>query len=251
MKRIVTQIHEDRDELKQYITPQPTTTHKPVDHFRTADQVATLILNNGHSIEKESHQVTHEGNRLFSTYTIATGRDDRRYMIGQRNTHDKSASRGVCIGTNIMVCSNMMFIGDETISNKHTAQMSGFDTTIANNINALFNKIPMIDNRIDVLQNTDIGQLEAHDYLVQAFSADVLPCSKFKDVLKEWNHPRHTEFKDRNLWSLENAFTEHMKDYRMDRILEYSNRLQSVSNRFMEKRTLRDKNHIVQTTVLN
>ena len=31
------------------------------------------------------------------------------------------------------------------------------------------------------------------------------------DVISEWEMPQHEEFKDRNLWSLFNAATEHLK----------------------------------------
>ena len=52
----------------------------------------------------------------------------------------------------------------------------------------------------------------AHDLLVQALDARVLPVTRLPDVLREWRQPRHAEFRAyKTAWRLFNAFTEALK----------------------------------------
>ncbi len=55
--------------------------------------------------------------------------------------------------------------------------------------------------------------VQAHDLVVRAVDARVVPMRQILDVLAEWRHPRHREFAEagKTAWRLFNAFTEVIK----------------------------------------
>ena len=57
-----------------------------------------------------------------------------------------------------------------------------------------------------------MSDAHAHDTLVRAMEARVVPVTKLPAVLKQWREPNHPEFKERTAWSLFNSFTEVLKD---------------------------------------
>ena len=62
--------------------------------------------------------------------------------------------------------------------------------------------------RIEAYKDHGLTTTEAHDLLVKALDARAILPTKLPKVLAEYRDPKHPEFKDRNLWSLYNAFTE-------------------------------------------
>ena len=54
--------------------------------------------------------------------------------------------------------------------------------------------------------------MQAHDVLIRAVDARVLPVTYLPDVLKEWRQPRREEFRQgKTGWRMFNAFTEILK----------------------------------------
>jgi len=56
---------------------------------------------------------------------------------------------------------------------------------------------------------------DTHDILIQALDAKIIGSTQLPDVLQQWRHPNHPEFKERTAWSLFNGFTEVMKSNTM------------------------------------
>src|SRR5205823_2730797 len=58
----------------------------------------------------------------------------------------------------------------------------------------------------------ELSDRGAHDLIVRALDARVVPVTKIPDVLAEWREPRHPEFRQgKTGWRLFNAFTEVLK----------------------------------------
>jgi hypothetical protein len=56
--------------------------------------------------------------------------------------------------------------------------------------------------------DVSIGNVLANDLIVKAARAKALPKTKILDVVNQWESSDHIEFRDRNVNSLYNAFTE-------------------------------------------
>ena len=67
------------------------------------------------------------------------------------------------------------------------------------------------ERRASLYQEREMGNAEAHDLIVRALDAKAITTTMVPKVLEQWRAPNHPEFKDRNLWSLYNGFTETLK----------------------------------------
>jgi hypothetical protein len=66
--------------------------------------------------------------------------------------------------------------------------------------------------RFDAYRRHDLTDGAAHDLVVRALDAGVVPVTRLPAVLREWREPRHAEFREgRTAWRLFNAFTETLK----------------------------------------
>jgi hypothetical protein len=68
-----------------------------------------------------------------------------------------------------------------------------------------------IDQRIATYKNRRVTDLQAHDLIIKAVDADAITNSQIPEVIDQWREPNHECFKQRNAWSLFNAFTEATK----------------------------------------
>ena len=229
---------ENRDSLQDFIAPRPTNTFAPVGHYESAQQIADILESKNIRINKEIHEVSKGGNRLFSKFFVSVPNINTRYeyefVVGHRNTHDKSAMRGVVLGKSVVVCKNMCFSGEMKLENKHTNGVNSgllvnFDTKIAQNISTLIDGFSRIHKRVETLKKTEINNDQANEILVEGFMKDILPASKFTDVVNEYRNPRHAEFKGNTLWNMENAFTEFFREVNNPHLLpvksEHLNRI--------------------------
>src|SRR5262249_20214285 len=67
------------------------------------------------------------------------------------------------------------------------------------------------EQRFVTYRQQDLSDGEAHDLIIRALDARVLPVTRIPDVLNEWGERRHPEFAGRTAWRLWNAFTEILK----------------------------------------
>jgi hypothetical protein len=74
------------------------------------------------------------------------------------------------------------------------------------------------DRRIELYKERSLGNSEFNDMLIAALDVSVLNPTTLPKVLNSWRNPEHPEFKDRNLWSGFNAFTEHYKGTAMNEL---------------------------------
>jgi len=105
--------------------PAWTNSWHPIAHGEVINAVENGLEEASLDIVNRRFDLTGDGNsRLFAKYVLATkfgeGTTEGNWMVGFRNSIDKSMSIGVTAGTNIIVCSNMIFSGDFIEFRKHT-----------------------------------------------------------------------------------------------------------------------------------
>jgi hypothetical protein len=70
------------------------------------------------------------------------------------------------------------------------------------------------EERFAAYRRYELTDGAAHDLVVRALDARVVPVTRIPRVLREWREPRHPEFREgRTAWRLFNAFTEGLKGH--------------------------------------
>lgn len=196
-------------------TPPATSTWHPIPHTDLLKAVRRNVEASGLRIVHEAHGIGREGSRYFGLLQVANGRQHEDYttVIGLRNSHDKSFPAGLVVGSQVFVCDNLAFSGEVKIARRHTRYiLRDLPNLIERAVGRLGDLRLKQEGRIEAYKGSDLNDRGAHDLLVRALDARVIPSTRLPKVLAEWREPRHEEFRGRrNVWRMFNAFTETMK----------------------------------------
>lgn len=203
----------EREVLPNVATPAHTDTWYPIPHIDFITQVETALAAANMRVVEQAHSLTKEGNRYFGLFQVSncqsTG-DDYSYVLGMRNSHDKSFPAGLVVGSQVFVCDNLAFSGEIKIARKHT-RFIGQDLPklTSNAVGMLAEKWTLMGDRIAKYKTTEISDRDAHDFVVRSLDVGATTLQQVPAIIKEWRTPRHPEFAaDKTAWRLFNAFTE-------------------------------------------
>lgn len=211
-----------REQVDAVVTPPPTQSESnrwwvPVPHSNVIDAVERSLVSGGLTIADRSFALTPNGNRLFGLLSLKNDNDGGDYAvtIGLRNSHDRSFSLAFALGSKVFVCDNLAFSSEFVINSKHTRFINDrLPRLVSEGVAGLVQHRHVQDRRIQCYKETEVGsQAHLHDLVLRAYRAQAIPARAISEVVKEFEEPRHPEFRDWTLWSLFNGFTEVLKSY--------------------------------------
>ena len=227
------------DEVRSAYTPECTRTHQPIPHGLFLDIVTEALKEQGFSVEQSEFALRKsasgegggDGAQLFALMELRNGRVNEDYSLvaGLRNSHDKSMSASVVLGSRVFVCDNMAFSGEIKFGRKHTPRIL---IDIQNIVRRNLTKLPAMrdlqERRIESYKGKIVTDQVAAHTIIKAMKENVLAPSKIKKVWNEWEKPRHEDFAPKNAWSLFNGFTEVLKEYNIQDLPRKTIKLHSI-----------------------
>ena len=205
--------HVDREVIPTVKTPDHTDTWYPIPHIDFITQVESALTAAKMRIVEQAHSLTKEGDRYFGLFQVSncqnTG-DDYSYVLGMRNSHDKSFPAGLVVGSQVFICDNLAFSGEIRIARKHTRYiMDDLPKLTSNAVGMLAEKWTLMSDRIERYKATEISDRDAHDFMLRSLDVGATTLQQIPGILKEWRTPRHPEFaQGKTAWRLFNAYTE-------------------------------------------
>mgnify|MGYP005825163875 FL=1 len=126
MYNSATDIKVKRHDLANLQTPAPMgSRHAPYPFYNFASDTVNAIQDAGFTIEAEDYAITKDEQRMFGLLNVSRPmapvvpyqpfqkwRPKWNLLVGLRGAHDQSISRGLVIGSRVLVCSNLCFHGD-------------------------------------------------------------------------------------------------------------------------------------------
>jgi hypothetical protein len=205
--------HVERQAVEKASTPAASATWVPVPHHRLLEQVEETILGSGMIVVNQAHALWHDGLRYFGLMEVANGQahDDYGLVIGLRNSHDKSFPAAIALGSAVFVCDNLAFSSEVQISRRHTRFI---ERDLPRIVHTAVGRVAALrgqqDERIQSYKETELSDPTAHDLVIRAVDANVLPVTQVPAVLEEWRRPSHKEFTadGKTLLRFHNAMTE-------------------------------------------
>lgn len=135
-----------------------------------------------------------------------------RYAIGVRAANDRSMSHQMVAGLNVFVCDNMAFCGDTVILSEKHLKSTDLGAQLDESLKTIKEKFSLLTDGISQLREQKIDDDRAGRLIMEASLKNILSEKCYvAQVWSEWQEPKHDEFKPRTMWSLNNAFTEVMK----------------------------------------
>ena len=194
-------------------TPRSTETWNPIPHIDLIKQVENTIRSNRLQLGTQAHSLSHGGARYFGLMEIR--REESRdycWVLGLRNSHDKTFPAGIVAGMTVFVCDNLSFGGEVKLARKHTRFIvRDLPRLVQSAVGKLMDRWHHQDRRIETYKLADLDDRTAHDLVIRATDVGVCPNQLIPRVLKEWREPHHREFEPRTVWSLFNAATSALK----------------------------------------
>lgn len=204
----------ERREVQLVPTPRATATWTPLPHLELVAQVEHTLKGNGLVVGTQAHSLSHDGLRYFGLMEVQRDEtaEDYCWVLGLRNSHDKTFPAGITAGASVFVCDNLSFSGEVKLARKHTTHIvRDLPRLVQSAVGKLMDRWHHQDTRLSIYKLTEIEDRTAHDLVVRAVDVGVCPNKLVPRVLHEWRDPRHEAFAPRNAWSLFNAFTEALK----------------------------------------
>jgi len=206
----------DRNRLAEIQPPKATESWHPIPHISLVEQVEKALTAQNMRIVAEAHGTSNNGDRYFGMLQVANCQNsaDYAYILGLRNSQDKTFPAGLAVGSRVLVCSNLSFSGEITIARKHTSRilvdLPGLTTRAVGQLAERWNDQ---DKRIAAYKETELTDAKVHDFLIRSLDVDACTTQQIPKILTQWRRPNHAEFAEsKTAWRLFNAFTEVHKE---------------------------------------
>jgi hypothetical protein len=192
--------------------PEATDTFQPVAHKQLVDSLDEALALRRFQITRSEFAVSPDGMRLFGLLEINAVMDGVRFAIGLRNSNDKSMRLGLVAGYRVTICDNMMFAGEfKPLLAKHTKGLDLIEA-VSLGVDRIHRGFEPLRQSILVKRLIQMSDDEARCLIYQAFLEEKFPIKLIKQVHRNYFSPEWEDFRERTLWSLENAFTESFKE---------------------------------------
>jgi hypothetical protein len=198
----------DYDGLRALVTPEPTSTHVPIPHFRVVDMVRHTLAFYGHEVVEEHFGVTPDGLRCFGLLSLRSTYGSYEDTVALRNSHDKKFPVGIGFGGRVFCCDNLSFIADHVVRRKHTANAK---RDLPGLIGGLVEPLALERERQHRIflryQQTPLSDTEADHAIMMMYRLEVITVQRIADVLAQWQEPAFEEWGPPTAWRLFNAAT--------------------------------------------
>lgn len=215
----------NRGQLHMLPTPQARGRfHHPLPFGEYAETVVTQLERNGLEVVGEEYAVQKDGNRMFGMIEVSSpeleGRNifdqaSHTWMVGVRGSHDQSIPRGLTVGSQVLVCSNLCFHGD--LGTFQTKQTTNIETRlpilVGDAVRQLPQQIEHQEEIFDGLRRTEFKPRWGDAALVEIYRRNGLTAAQLGTAVNEWHNPSHEEHATDGYtaWRLLNATTEAAK----------------------------------------
>ena len=243
------------------LIPAPTRTYQPFSNEELLLMINTVAKEYGMTLTDERLGMDLKGMRFFGVYTVE-GLDffggRIRLTVGFCNSYNRSMSGRMCIGGNVLVCSNSCFYAytDEETGVNGMAMAEhrpGIHDGLFQKIKASFDGIEEFRQKQEQfygqMSERRLSQQAAHHMIIRAAQANVVNKTRILRVAEEWdwqkrgpqnddekqNRVWHQEFKPRTAYSLFNAFTEVQKDQLEQNLVNTSINTMALSRFFYDE----------------
>jgi hypothetical protein len=223
-----------RAALARVETPAATETWQPIPHEKYVERVELELPRHGLKVVQQAHALTHDGGRYFGLMQVENGcsSTDYTWVLGLRNSHDKSLPAGLVAGSQVFVCDNLAFSGEVQVSRKHTVNiLRDLPSLIGDAFRRLLGQFREQDRRTALYKASRLIDADAHDLTVRALDGGVICASRIPELLHEWREPRHEAFRLRTTWSWFNAVTEILKG-RLHELPKRTQRLYQICDKY-------------------
>lgn len=201
----------DRQQLGLVSLPDKTPSYTPVPHLEIINSIQEQLDKKNMIITSEDYRVARDGKQLIGYLGIESFDKEIGFMIGFKNSYDKSMSLGFASGGKVWLCSNGCVKGDIRLIRKHTGSVDKeIKEKIVNTIEHFETSLNSIISDREKLKLVDVSKRVQAELIGRLYLEEDLITSTQINIIK--HELKFSEnFKDSSAWSLYNHVTESLK----------------------------------------
>ena len=161
----------------------------PIPHIELVRQVEQTLKFNRLVVGTQARSLSHDNARCFGLMEIQRSESDEDYcwVLGLRNSHDKTFPAGIVAGSQVFCCDNLAFSGEVKLARKHTRFITrDLPRLVQTAFGKLMDRWHHQDVRLASYKLTDINDACAHDLVIRACDVGVCPNRHIPQVLQHW-----------------------------------------------------------------
>lgn len=196
--------------------PEETRTWQPVKHSWLLGEVIARLAREDFKVTGTDLRISKNDLEFFGILWLQDETNSERTpVVGVRNTNNKRASAGVCMGTNVTVCSNLDFYGEHILLEKHLVNVY---PKLIDGIRTLAQRLRGDHAaRLRTFENwkqRDLSTSLAHNTVIAALDVGAILAGDIPKVLQAYRFPDpgNPEARGFTPWALYNAFTWVLRD---------------------------------------
>ena len=193
--------------------PDRTPTWGVIGHGQLIETLTKAVETAGHRIINRDYSVSEDGGKMFGAFTLDHTTGELAWMIGFRNSVNKTLKVGITAGTRIFVCDNMAFSGDFIRFRKHTGGLNQNELTLIaqDSVTQMETKLIGFENWHADLKLHTLDRTSAEALTFRAVERGVIPGGRFgsfhKLFFKKENEDNDAIYPN-TLWGFHGAVTQ-------------------------------------------
>ena len=202
-----------RQQVIDVPTPDRTKTWGVIGHGQLVDTLTEAVDHAGFRVVNEDYSLSRDGGKLFGAFTLDRASGELAWMIGFRNSVNKSMALGITAGTRVFVCDNMAFSGSFIQFRKHTGglDMEHLQELANNAVGEMEARLKGFESWHTSLKNYDLSRQDKEALTIRAVEQGVLPGGRFgafHDLFfKKENKDNDAEYRD-DMFGFHGAMTQ-------------------------------------------
>ena len=207
-----------RQDLCLIETPAPMgRSHAPYAFHSYVDQVEESLDFHGLEVVDQEYVVTKDRQQFFGLMEVTLKGEivdrDWRINVGLRGSHNQTLPRGLLLGSQVIVCSNLCFHGN--IGKFKTKQTTEISRRLPFLIRECLTHVPeMVEDQdvaFDRMKQREIGTTDVKASLVTLLDRKGLSAPQLAKAWQEWKQPSFDHGQDPSVWKFFNACTQALK----------------------------------------
>lgn len=225
-------------------------------------QTSAFDNETGRHIHLPNGEIKPEKDNMFGYLEVrrrnTEGMRDITHVVGIRNSNTMDSKASLGCGERVFVCDNMAFSAEFLIFRKHTKNIKAELPERMNDcVEELAAEFMRAEARVEIYKQANLRDEDVHDIMMRSIQQDyryhwqnnrlvptlndgnrvfepvkhTTPPSKLGQWMKEYKAPSHDEFAGTNAWCLKNAYTEVIKDWKVDALQQRTQKLTTVMDR--------------------
>lgn len=175
-----------RSELLSFPIPVATDSYCPISNSEIVDTVLEEFDKNNFSVQSEFYKCDGSRSKFVGGFVINVGNRESNIMFGFKNSYDKSMSAAYAMGASIIVCSNSVVSGEQSLIRKHTGSANlDIKRGISEGIKRLGDNFQNIQKDLERMKEIEISKTIAASLIGRMYLEEELITSHQLSIIKK------------------------------------------------------------------